>query len=444
MTLFIRPMLFLVFAGLCFSAHALGLHEAYNLALGNDPIFRAAIKEREANDANLIIGRSALMPKVVTGSVTATNRLTNTYSGSVSQNFDNFSSNNNYVQLLQPLFDLGALAKYRQGVAQKGFGDAKFQADTYDLLIRTTQAYLETMYVEDQINFIKAESAAFLEQMQLSEKSFKYGEVSKLDYLEAKTAYEISTSQLLEAQLQLTDTKRRLGILVGIDQPAKIISGKLRKQFTFFNDLPKQFDELRELALENNYDLKAANFKVLVTKEEINKNTSNYYPQISAVANWNRQNSFSVSTINVISNQTMGGIQATWPIFSGGETYGQSRQASALHEKSIEEYGGLRLNTLSDLQKFYDQVSFYQRKIKILQRSLVSAQETQKATNMGILAGIRTNYDALAATKAVFSISKDLAQAKYAYILAYLKTKQLSGLIKVSDLEAISKSYFAE
>jgi len=444
MSFFIRSFLFFVCVALCFSAHALGLYEAYNLALSNDPVFRAAIKERDANDANLTIGRSALMPKVVTGLVTATNRLTNTYSGSVSQNYDNFASNNNYVQLLQPLFDLGAVAKYRQGMAQKDFGDTKFQADTYDLLIRTTQAYLETMYVEDQINFIKSESATFLEQMQLSEKSFKYGEASKLDYLEAKTAYEISTSQLLEAQLQLTDTKRRLGILVGLDQSTKIALGKLRKQFTFFNDLPKQFNELQELALENNFDLKAANYKVLVAKEEINKNASNYYPQISAVANWSRQNSFSVSTINVISSQTMGGIQATWPIFSGGETYGQTRQASALHQKSIEEYGGLRLNTLSDLQKFYEQVSFYQRKIKILHESLISAQETQKATKMGILAGIRTNYDALVATKAVFNISKDLAQAKYAYILAYLKTKQLSGLIKVADLEMIAQAYLVK
>ncbi len=440
----IRALFLLIGFGFCFSVHALSLYEAYNLALGSDPVFRAAIKEREANDANQIIGRSALLPKVVAGSVTATNRLTNTYSGSISQNFDNFASNNNYVQLLQPLFDLSALAKYRQGIAQKNFGDAKFQADTYDLLIRTTQVYLEIMYIEDQITFIKSESAAFLEQMKLSEKSFKYGEASKLDYLEAKTAYEISSSQLLEAQLQLTDTKRRLGNLVGIDQSTKIAVRKLHKQFTFFNDLPRQFNELKELALENNHDLKAANYKVLVAREEVSKNVSNYLPQISAVANWNRQNSFSVSTVNVISSQTMGGIQATWPIFSGGETVGQTRQASALHEKSIEEYEGLRLNTLSDLQKFYDQISFYQRKIKILQGSLVSAQETQKATNMGILAGIRTNYDALAATKAVFGISKDLAQAKYAYILAYLKTKQLSGLMKVSDLESISKSYFAE
>ena len=444
MLVLLRYSCFLFASGFCFSSYALGLYESYNLALGNDPIFRAAIKERDANDANLTIGRSALLPKVVTGSTTATNRLTNTYSGSVSQTFDNFSSSNNYVQLLQPLFDLAGLAKYRQGMAQKDFGDEKFQSDTYDLLIRTTQAYLEVLFVEDQINFIKSESSAFLEQMKSSEKSFKYGEVSKIDYLEAKTAYEMSLSQLLEAQLQSADAKRRLGILVGLNQSTTFTLSKLRKQFPFFADLPKQFDELLEFALENNHDLKAANFKVSVAKEEVNKNSSNFYPQISAVANWSRQNSFSVSTVNVISNQTMGGIQASWPIFSGGETYGQTRQASALFEKSTEEFEGLKLNTLSELRKYYDQTTFFHKKIKVLESSLATASETQKATNMGITAGIRTNYDALVATKAVFNISKDLAQAKYAYILAYLKTKQLSGLIKVSDLEAVSRAYLTE
>ena len=318
MTLFGRAIFFTFAFALCCSSHALGLFESYNLALINDPVFRAAIKEHDANDANLTIGRSALLPKVIASSTTATNRLTNTYSGSVSQNYDNFASSNNYFQILQPLFDMGGIAKYRQGMAQKDFGDAKFQADTYDLLIRTTQAYLEALFLEDQISFIKAEGAAFLEQMKSSEKSFKYGEVSKLDYLEAKTAYEMSLSQLLETQLQLTDAKRRLGILVGLDQAIPIKLDKFRKHFTFFKDLPKQFNELKELALENNHDLKAANYKVSVAKEEVNKNSSNYYPQISAIANWSRQNSFSVSTINIISNQTMGGIQASWPIFSGG------------------------------------------------------------------------------------------------------------------------------
>lgn len=45
-------------------ASALDLLHAYEAALANDPVFLAAVKENEAGQANRVIGRSALMPKV--------------------------------------------------------------------------------------------------------------------------------------------------------------------------------------------------------------------------------------------------------------------------------------------------------------------------------------------------------------------------------------------
>ena len=437
-----RLALCLFLLGLFSPARALGLFESYNLALANDPTFRAAIKEHEANDANLMIGRSAVLPKVSGGANVATNRLTNTYTGSVSQNFDNYPSTNNFVQILQPLFDLGALAKYKQGMAQKDFGDAKFQSDTYDLLLRTTQVYMDALFVQDQIHFLQSESAAFLEQMRTAEKGIKAGESSKIDYLEARTAYDMSISQILEAQLQSNDAKRKLGILVGTYDANQITLDSLGKKYLFYSDLPKDFSELQNIALANNLDLKAASFKVEVAKQEINKNSANFYPQVGAIASWSRQNSYTVATVNVISNQTTGGIQAVWPIFSSGETTGQTRQAISQYEKSLEEYEGLKLNTLSDLRKYYDQTNLFKTKIQILQTSLDSAKEAQRASVMGVGAGLRSNYDVLVATKNVFNISKDLAQAKYAYILAYLKTRQLSGILRIEDLEHCATSFF--
>ena len=61
MLFFNRQCLFLIFSAPCFSVHALGLDEAFNLALGNDPVFRAAIKERDANAANLSLQSGALV-----------------------------------------------------------------------------------------------------------------------------------------------------------------------------------------------------------------------------------------------------------------------------------------------------------------------------------------------------------------------------------------------
>jgi protease secretion system outer membrane protein len=425
------------------NAFALTLIESYNLALEHDPIFRASIKERDVNNASLMIGRSAILPKLSAGSNVGTNRLTNTYSGAASQTFDGYPSSNNYIQVLQPLFDLGSLAKYRQGLYQKDYGDHKFRADTFDLLMRVTTAYLDVLYSSDQLNYLIAENKAYQEQMQFTEKGAKLGETSKIDFLEAKSAYENSSAQILEARQQAEDSKRKFGILIGAPEAENLKLNPLTGKFPFIADLPTSYEQLKNLAIENNPDLRAAQIKTSIAKEEINKANANFLPQVSGIVSWSRQNSFSVNTVNLISNQTMGGIQAAWPIFSSGETLGQSRQAIAQYEKSTEEFEGLQLNTLSELKKVFDQTSLYQKKIQILESSLLSAKEAQKAMGMGVLAGIKTNLDVLLATKNVFNINKEIARAKYSYILAWLRAKQLAGTIEILDLERCSALYFA-
>lgn len=419
------------------------LLDSYNQALSNDPIFKAAIKDHEAADANLIIGRSAVLPKLSASSFMSTNKLTNTYTGGVSQTFDNYPSSNNYIQILQPLFDMSGFAKYRQGMDQKDYGDAKFQADTFDLLVRVTQAYMNVLYSEDLISYLGSQRDSYQAQMNAAEKSFRYGEMSKIDYLEAKSAYENSLYQLLEAEQQSRDAKRKLGVLIGEGDIDVLRINKWTAGKKYSVLLPGTFQQLIDTALNENLDVIAAKHKLNFSKEEINKSSANYYPQINAIANWSRQNSFSVNTVNIISNQSLAGIQASWPIFSSGETLGQTRQAVALYEKSLEEYEGLKLNTRVELEKYYDQMNLYNNKILILEATLQSLQEAKKATIYGVTAGIRTNVDVLVAIKNIFNTQKDLAQARYAYIISCVKVLQLSGLLKVKDLESISSIYFS-
>ncbi|OWS71256.1 hypothetical protein CBI30_07355 [Polynucleobacter aenigmaticus] len=419
------------------------LLDSYNQALANDPIFKAAIKDQEATAANLTIGRSAVLPKLSASSFMSTNRLTNTYTGGVSQTFDNYPSSNNYIQILQPLFDMSSFAKYRQGMYQKNFGDAKFEADTYDLLVRVTQAYLNVLYSEDLITFLTSQRDSYQAQMNVAKKSFRYGEMSKIDYLEAKSAYENSLYQLLDAEQQSKDVKRKLGVLVGEGDINLLKINKLSAGKKYLVTVPGTFQQLLDTALIQNLELIAGKHKLDFSKEEINKTSANYYPQISAVANWSRQNSFSVNTVNVISNQALAGIQASWPIFSSGETLGQTRQAAALYEKAKEEYEGLKLNTGVELEKYYDQMNLYNSKIVILESTLQSLQEAKKATVYGVAAGIRSNLDVLVAIKNIFNTQKDLAQARYSYIISCVKVLQLSGLLKIKDLENISALYFS-
>jgi protease secretion system outer membrane protein len=424
------------------NAYGFDLYDAYNMALGNDPTFRASMKERDINDASFIVGRSAVLPKLISGFNLNTNRLTNAYSGGISQRFDNYPSTNNYIQLVQPIFDLSAYAKYQQGVFQKEFGDYKFQADTLELLLRTAQLYMDVLYSDDQVAFLRAENASFQEQMKIAEKGIVAGESSKIDYLESKSAFDISSSQILEAELQARDSKRKLGIVVGIEDIEQLSLKGLGSKYPFFSDLPHQFSEIQTLALENNLDLKVSKTKIEIANQDIVKNSSGFLPQISAIGSYSRQNSYTVSTLNIISNQSSGGVQVTWPLFSSGETYGQTVQSISQYQKSIEEYNGLKLNIMSELKRYYDQANFLQNKIKIFEKSLDASKEAKKASILASSVGLRTGYDVLYATKNVFNVNKELSQAKYAYILSNLKVKQLAGILKIEDLEKCAKIYF--
>ena len=419
------------------------LIDVYNQALANDPLFRAAIKDHEATTANLMIGRSAVLPKLSASANMSTNKLTNTYAGAASQTYDNYPSSNNYIQILQPLFDLGSFAKYRQGMYQKDYGDAKFQAETYELLARVTQSYLEVLYSEDLISYLTTQRDSYLGQMNAADKSFRYGDMSKIDYLEAKSAYENSLYQLLEAEQQSRDSRRKLGVFIGESDISSIKINKLRAGKQYSPKLPAKFQQLLDIAQNQNYSFIAAQHKLSYSKEEINKSSANFYPQVNAIANWSRQNSFSVNTVNLISNQTLAGVQVSWPLFSSGETLGQTLQAVALYEKSKEEYEGLKLNTGVDLEKFYDQIHLFSSKIQILESALEALQESKKATIYGVAAGIRSNVDVLLAIKNIFNTQKDLAQARYSYIISCVKVLQLSGLLKIDDLENISATYFS-
>jgi hypothetical protein len=58
-----------------------------------------------------------------------------------------------------------------------------------------------------------------------------------------------------------------------------------------------------------------------------------------------------------------------------------------------------------------------------------------------VQAGERINIDVLLADKTRVNAEKELAQAKYAYLAAVLKLKQLAGNLTVQDLEEVAVNF---
>lgn len=427
------------------NAQALDLMHAYEFALNNDPVYRSASKDNEAGQANRVIGRSQLMPRINYSYWTAANNLKQSgpaYTGGPNQIYNKaYPSDNQTAQLTQPIFDLGALARYRQGIAQGDFADAKFAYQSQDLIVRTLQAYVDLLFAEDQLHYQTAERDAYREQMKVNQRVFEKGEGTRTDLLESTASFSLAEAKVIEAQDNVENAKRKLEAMMG--EPIKSASSvkKLANNFKIQPIFPKSFDDWKEVALGSNPELTAMSHQIEIARQTYMQNKAAHYPTISGFVNWNQQKSYTVVTVNQESLQSMVGLSVNVPIFSGGETVGKTSQARAGYEKSQADYDATRDRIITELKKQYDSVNSSLQRVEALMRAVSSSSELTRAMRKSIQGGVRINLDALLADKAFATAQRDLAQAKYNYLLSVLKLKQQAGTLTVEDLEKTA-TYF--
>ncbi len=425
-------------------AHALDLMGAYEGALASDPTFRAAVMEAEAGRANIEIGRSGLLPQLNATYYTAINQSKiaapqfGSAGGPTVITNQSYPSNNSYFQVTQALFNMQAVAQFRQGTAQANLAQARLAYNTQDLLIRVLQAYTDLLFGRDQYDFYLAQRDAFKEQMQVNIRRLEKGEGTKTDVLETRASYEMAEAQVIEATSVIENNKRKLEAIVGEPLTSAKDVRPLLKSFQVKPLNPMAFELWRETALASNPEILASQHNEEVARQDMQKNVAANFPVVNAVGTWGQQNSYYISTINQNAVTSTAGIQATWPIFNGGQTTGLISQSRANFEKAQAQSAEARLRVITELRKQYDAVLTSEQKVAALNRAVESSTELTKAMRLSIKGGERINMDALLADKGLANAQRDLAQAKYNYLLSYLRLKQQAGNLRSDDLQEVA------
>lgn len=427
------------------SAHALDLLHAYEAALSNDPAFRAATKANEAAQANRVIGRAGLLPKI-SGNYTSLANNTQisgpAYSGGPNITYNKaYASDTAAVQLNQPLFNLEALARMRQGHAQADQGEARFIYETQDLLVRVLQAYTAVLYSLDDLSYLKAQRDAYKEQLKVNTRMFERGEGTITDMLETKASYEMSEAKVIEAGNTVENSKRQLEALIGENLKSAEDVRKLTADFRVVPLVPLAFERWLDAAYVNNAELRASQHGIEIARQQYQREKAGHYPVLSGIVAWNQQRSNNVNTISQEAVNSYAGVQLTIPLSTGGEVTGRTSQARANLEKSMAETDATRNKITTELRKQYDLVVTSVQKIDALYKAVSSAQELTKAMRKSVQGGQRINLDVLVADKGLATAQRDLAQAKYTYMIALLRLKQLAGDLSVEDIEKMAKNF---
>jgi protease secretion system outer membrane protein len=428
----------------CNNVMAMGQFDIYEQALRNDPVFLGAIKARDAGLENRIIGRAGLLPKLGYNYNKGRNTSKVTYLNERGQNQSddrNYNSYGSTLTLQQPLIDYEAYAAYRKGVAQSLFADEAFRGKSQELLVRVLENYTKALFAQDQIDIALAKKKAFEQQFQQNSQMFRQGEGTRTDILEAESRYELATAEEIEARNEQDASLRELGALIGVQAIDITDLAPLAQNFQTFSLQPANYDTWHEMAVANNPNLASQRQAVEVARYEVERNRAGHLPKVSAYASVRQNESESGNTYNQRYDTNTIGIEVNVPLYAGGGVSASTRQASRTMEQAEYELDGKTRETLIELRRQFSACLSGVNKLRAYQKALTSAEALVVSTKQSILGGERVNLDALNAEQQLFTTRRDLAQARYDYLMAWTKLHYYAGTLSEQDLAKVDEAF---
>nr|WP_307728460.1 TolC family outer membrane protein [Massilia solisilvae] len=426
------------------SAAAVSLQQAYQAALKNDPTFRMNFYENEAAKENLVLGRAGLLPSVsaqFSGNKNVAD-MENLDQMSVllgkSVTHPRYISRSSVVQMRQSLFNIDALTRYRQGKVQTQASEQQYEANVNEVALRVVGAYCDALFAQDQVALAQVQRDMYLEQQKVNQRLFEKGEGTKTDMLETKARLDLAEATLVEAQDNAVAMLNALAGVIGMD-PGTLDT--LSSNFRIGDLDVGPYEKWQQLARERNHELAAARLTVENARLEIVKNKAGHYPRVDFIASYSKGDSESLNTYTQNTVNRSLGVQVSIPIYQGGAINAATRQAAANYERAKADLDARTNKIMVDLRKAHSVVQSSVHKVEALVKAVESSKELMKATEQSIKGGVRINLDLLNAQQQLFTSQRDLAQARYTYLLGLLRLSAAAGTIGDTDIREVA-AYF--
>lgn len=416
---------------LAYPAHAANLSDVYRDAQAYDAQYASARAALAAGREKAEQGRAGLLPQVdLSGNVTRNHVDSSLPGGDV-----DYTGNGASINAVQPLFRKQNWVAFEQAKNQTRIAEMQFKLAEQDLILRVAQAYFDVLQSQDNIAFIEAQKAAIAEQLAAAKRNFEVGTATITDTHEAQARYDLAVAQEIAERNTLNIRLRALEKLIG--KPAGALDALIE---------PAQLqaeaggiDEWAERAAKGNLQAEIQRIAKAIADQEVERNRAGHYPTLDAVAGYNVNNNQNLGTLQADMRTASIGLQLNLPIYQGGLTSSRVREAVANQEKARQDLEAAARDAGLSARQAYLNVESGVARVRALEQALVSSRAQLDSTKLGLSVGVRTNLDVLNAEQQVLSARRDLAGARYAWLLAGLSLKAAVGTLSPDDLAGIDR-----
>ena len=410
------------------SARPMDLLQAYQAAQSNDATILAARAGAQAGRERLPQARSQLMPNIAASLARNNNNLNSTTPnilGNEQTIGNTYPSTTQTVTLRQPLIRNAQVAQYRQALAQVDDSNAALLQDEQNLAVRVSGAYFEAVLTHEQLEMVLAQRKAYTTQLDAARKALIAGSGTRTDVDEAQARLDMTAAAEIEARQNIDYTLRQLQAMV--NQPIDKLAALDVSRFELQLPQPGRVEEWADMAEQGSPQLQALRAQVEVAHQEVEKAKSGHFPTLDAVAQWSRSESENVTNVQSRYTNASIGLQLNIPIYSGGYANSAIRQALAGLERAQQVLEAGRREMALRVHKEFKSAIESIPKIQALEQSLRSADQWVLSTQKSLQAGNRTVLDVLNAQQQRTVVLRDLAQARYVFLMSKIRLLSLVG-----------------
>jgi outer membrane protein len=418
----IKASLVLLAMSTALPARADTLREALVKAYNSNPTLSGARAAQRAIDENVPLARSRGLPGA-------------TASASLNQDIlvtgDETRSLGGQISVDVPLY-LGGAVKNSTLAAKTRVqaGQADLRATEASLFSAVVGAYMDVLRDQAIVALNRAQVGVLDVNLQATRDRFEVGDLTRTDIAQSESRLARAQSQYRSAEADLIRSRERYVELVG-DAPVAL------QQPPALPGLPDAADAATEKALRDNPDLIAANLSAKASGYDIGTARAARLPRVSGVAN-SGITSFLGSRSSVFVPNTQhsvgAGIQASIPLFQGGELGATIRQSQARLSQAQERVIETERSVISQTRAAYASWRASNEVIKSSEVAVAASTLALEGVRAENSVGTRTILDILDAEQERLNSEVQLVQAKRNSYVAGFSLLAAMGDAEYKDL----------
>ncbi|MCF6781775.1 TolC family outer membrane protein [Stutzerimonas stutzeri] len=424
------------------------LVSVYRLAVENNAELAAARAQFEAIRETVPQARAGLLPNLRAGAeLSDTRTQVDTSAGS---RMLSRSGTVYQATLTQPIFRADRWFQLQAAEAISEQAALEYSAAAQNLILQSAQAYFAVLQAQDNLAAVKAEEAAFKRQLDQANERFEVGLSDRTDTLEAQAGFDTARANRMLAERQVEDAFQALYTLTNRTHLA--LEG-IEHSLPVLAPIPNDATAWVDTASRQNLNLLAANQAVNAAGETLRQYRAGHAPTLDAVASYRKGDNDSLGFANSgMSDALPGypryngsveqgsiGLQLNIPIYSGGLTSSQSRQAFHQLTQAEQQRESLRRQVVENTRNLHRAVNTDIEQVQARRQSIISSQSALEATEVGYEVGTRNIVDVLDTQRRLYAAVRNYNNARYDYILDNLRLKQAAGTLNPGDLEGLAR-----